>query len=240
MGRPFKIRFDNGNYARVASVKISEEALDVRALLRLPYMDYALSVHAGAASADEQLIADLKTVFPAQLAPLIAAHNVTVLDGGTQAGLVGIMGALRQQTNGTFPLVGVLPADGAELPGEVPTDTRYSLEPNHTHFALVQGGSWGVESDLLVNMGRVVARQPVALLINGGEIVRKEALMHARAGNPLLVLAGSGRVADEIVDALKRGTSNNILQETLSIGKIRVCTPETLVEQLTLLYGWDM
>ena len=65
--------------------------------------------------------------------------------------------------------------------------------------------------------------------------MRREALMHARAGNDLLVLSGSGRVADEIVDGLKRGTSNNILQETLALGRIQVCTPETITSHLMAL-----
>jgi hypothetical protein len=97
----------------------------------------------------------------------------------------------------------------------------------------VKGGQFGVESEILIGLGRAIARNPIALLINGGEIVRKEARMVARMGIPMLVMEGSGRLADELVTAVrKRETSSDILRETIQIGVIRTCTAETLIPEL--------
>jgi hypothetical protein len=83
-----------------------------------------------------------------------------------------------------------------------------------------------------------LSKNPISLFINGGEVVRREARMNARRGIPLLVMEGSGRLADELVIALrKRETSSDILRETIQIGVIRTCTAETLIPELKNLLG---
>jgi hypothetical protein len=232
MGEAFTIQFADGHTARAARVSAYISPEEAATLLGLGRFPAALSIHGGAAGTTPEVIQELKATFHEQLAPLASKYHIPVMDGGTTSGVVGIMGAARAETQATFPLIGVAPADTTSYP-KGPTDgKRESLDPAHTHFALITGGSWGIESHLLVNLGRALAFRRLALLINGGDIVRREALLHARAGNQLLVLSGSGRVADEIVDALKRGSSNNILQETIAIGKIQTCTPETLTDHV--------
>jgi hypothetical protein len=235
MSEAFSIQFDAERVARVAQISETTGPEQVASLLGLPRFKSAISIHAGAAGASTDIIEALRVMFNTELAPMASKHQIAVLDGGTDVGVIGMMGEARRIAKGTFPLIGVTPAEHALYPGSAKDGERQPLEPNHTHFALITGGSWGVESRVLVNLGRALAFRRVALLINGGEIVRREALMHARAGNDLLVLSGSGRVADEIVDGLKRGTSDNVLQETLALGRIRVCTPDTIIEQLVSL-----
>lgn len=235
MSEAFSIRFDPTHTARAARVNDTTSPEAISALLGLGRFSAALSIHAGAAGASPDVFATLRDTFNSELAPLASRHQIAILDGGTNVGLVGMMGQARHHSRGDFPLIGITPSLVATYPGGPTEGDRTALEPNHTHFALITGGSWGIESRALVNLGRALAFRRVALLINGGEIVRREALMIARTGTDLLVLSGSGRVADEIVDGLKRGTSDNILQETLAVGRIRICTPETLVTQLTAL-----
>ena len=235
MNEAFSIQFDGERVARVAQINETTSPEHAASLLGLTRYKSAVSIHAGASGASSDIIEALRTLFNKELAPMASKYQIAVLDGGTDAGVIGMMGEARRISKGTFPLIGITPSDHALYPGGPEGGERSPLEPNHTHFALVSGGSWGVESPVLVNLGRALAFRRVALLINGGEIVRREALMHARAGNALLVLSGSGRVADEIVEGLKRGTSNNILQETLALGRIQVCTPETIAEHLMSL-----
>lgn len=232
MGNVFKIRFSNGNYARAVHVTPHEAPETVRIRLRLHFYRNALLVHAGAGGATAELVTELEPIFRDDLAPLASRHRIAVLDGGTEKGLVGLMGDARRDTKGTYPLIGVAPGDAVLYPGSPTDGIRFPLDPNHTHFVLIKSDEWGIESSMLVGLGKTIAQHQVALVVNGGEIVRREALMHARQGTPLLVLAGSGRVADEVVDGLKRGTSNQILLETLKIGKIQVCTPETMIVKL--------
>ncbi|MHB8625366.1 MAG: hypothetical protein ACYDBJ_15060 [Aggregatilineales bacterium] len=232
MSEAFTFHFADGHTARAARVSAYTSPEEVAMLLGLGRFPASLTIHGGAASTSPDAIEALRGTFHDQLAPLASKYHLPVLDGGTTSGVVGMMGASRAEEHGTFPLIGVVPADTALYPNGPTNGVREPLDPAHTHFALVTGGGWGIESNLLVNLGRAMAFRRVALLINGGEIARHEALLHARAGNQLLVLAGSGRVADEIVDALKRGSSDDILKETVAIGRIQTCTRETLTEHL--------
>jgi hypothetical protein len=230
--KSFKIRFESRTHARTVVVNHDMPADEVRNRLGLPLFDRCIMLHAGADGSTEELLKQLEPTFVHGLAPFMSRHNIPVIDGATRAGFVGMMGKSRAATGGTFPLIGVAPFDVVLYPGGSEVGHRVPLDEYHTHFVLVRGGGWGVESDILIGLGRILAKQSVALLINGGEIVRKEARMHARAGTPLLVLEGSGRVADQLVDALKRGTSDNVLRETIQIGVVRTCTPQTLLAEL--------
>jgi hypothetical protein len=80
-------------------------------------------------------------------------------------------------------------------------------EPNHTHLVVVPGGRWGDERPWLLAVAAAVSagRPRAMLLVNGGPLARREALEAAADGVPVLVLRGSGRVADELADAVDRG-----------------------------------
>jgi hypothetical protein len=231
VGKPFKLRL-GGGHARTVTVDYNAKPEEIRNRLRLPQFEHAILLHAGADKSTQELMDKLEPTFREQLAPLASKYNIPMIDGGTNSGFVGMMGKARAASRGTFPLIGVTPLDNAALPN-LTGEMRYALEQNHTHVVLVKGGQFGVESEILIGLGRAIARNPIALLINGGEIVRKEARMVARMGIPMLVMEGSGRLADELVTAVrKRETSSDILRETIQIGVIRTCTAETLIPEL--------
>ncbi len=135
------------------------------------------------------------------LAPCAARRGLLVADGGTQMGTMAAMGEARRRSGARYPLLGVCPTQMVTYPGGPEDDAeRYSLDPGHSHFLLVEGGGFGVESDLLVGLARAGSGPGVALIINGGEIVCREAQMHAANGTPIIVLRGSGRMADQLAD----------------------------------------
>jgi len=237
----FTIQFDNGQRSRAAKVSARVPPYEVITLLGLQRARAAITIHAGAAGTSPEIIDSLKDIFHEQLAPLATRYQIVMLDGGTASGVVGMMGTARQATNGTFPLVGVAPLGKVTYPDFtlVPLSTPDTpLDDNHTHFALVDGEDWGTESWLLISLARALAIRRAVLLINGGEIVRHEALMHARAGNDLLVMAGSGRVADEIVTAIESGHSDDtVIRALLATGRAHICTPDTLTPLLVKILG---
>src|SRR5215472_15611597 len=65
----------------------------------------------------------------------------------------------------------------------------------------------------------------LAILVNGGAIARNEVLYNVRQSRPIIVMEGSGRLADQIATALH--TSSTIdsypdLAEILNKGKLNV------------------
>ncbi|WP_250007334.1 hypothetical protein [Actinoplanes sp. M2I2] len=157
----------------------------------------------------------LGSVVARAVLPVLAATGAVVVDGGTDAGVMRLMGRARDDfplsgvaagfplsgVAAGFPLIGVAAERTVILPGQAagPGD-RAPLEPHHSHFLLVPGTRWGQEVPWLADTATVVAgaAPSVTLLINGGAIAVDDAAESLRAGRPVLVLAGSGRTADRI------------------------------------------
>jgi hypothetical protein len=183
---------------RVAPDYPPTEALDS---LGLPEYRGIIVLHGGASKMEPELIERVRHFLTASLAPFAQQHQILVVDGGTHAGAMAAMGDARHAIGGTFPLVGVSPDQFVAYPGRPPggEDCSY-LDESHSHFVLVEGGEFGIESDLLVGLLQASGKPGIALIINGGGIVFKEVQMHAERGNRIVIVRGSGRVADELAD----------------------------------------
>jgi hypothetical protein len=127
------------------------------------------------------------------------AAGAAVVDGGTDAGVMSIVGRARAADRSAIPvLVGVAPRRKVLLPGE--RGDGVALEPNHTHVVLAPGAEFGAERETLFDTTEALAgSHPVAVVLaGGGAQARNEALETARRGWPLLVLAGTGGTADAV------------------------------------------
>jgi hypothetical protein len=171
------------------------------AALDLPPYEGIVVVHGGASGMEPELLQSVRQFLIAGLAPLAEQRRLLVADGGTDVGVYRLFGEARQTVGGTFPLLGVAPLRFVTYPDcPIAGEECVPLNPNHSHFILVREGGFGTESDLLVGLLRAAPRRGVALVINGGDIVLREALAHARLGNSLITVRESGRVADQLAD----------------------------------------
>ena len=101
----------------------------------------------GASLISEEDLQRLQRLFSKVLAPLAQELGVIVADGGTDAGVMRLMGQAREEVQGSFPLVGVSPVGLVRLPDVETSSTELTdLESHHTHFFLVSGDEWGDES----------------------------------------------------------------------------------------------
>ena len=123
-----------------------------------------------------------------ELAAAVKRERLTVVTGGTDAGIFALFGAAMGDP--TAPLIGVAPSERAGVP----------LEPHHTHVVLVDGDTWGDETPALLGLADALGRlaPSVAVICGGGEGTRTEVAGHQRAGRPIVAVAGSGGVADEL------------------------------------------
>lgn len=161
----------------------------------------------GAAGLSETDMEHLRPLFIEVLAPLVENLGVLVVDGGTDAGVMRMMGQTRVETGSTFPLIGVVIRSKVDLTGGASSTTEnVPLEPNHTHFIFVPGSDWGDESPWLDRVVKELANvsPSVTVLINGGEIARKDVEQSLSTGRPVVVISGTGRLADELAIAPKK------------------------------------
>lgn len=195
----------DGHAARVVRPSRFADLAPAVAGLGLPGRRPVLVVVGGAAGLDEADKERLFTLFGQALLPAVASRQAVVVDGGTDSGVMQLLGRARAAAGARFPLVGVaaekkviLPGDNAE-PGD-----RAPLEPNHSHFLLVPGSSWGDESPWLSRVATEIAGSApsATILINGGEIAFQDVANSLAAHRPVVVIAGTGRTADRIAAAV--------------------------------------
>lgn len=165
-----------------------------------------LALVGGASKLSAADYARIQSLFTTVLAPLAEKHSLYVVDGGTDAGVMKMMGEARAAISGQFPLIGVAPSGLVDLPNEPsPATDAATLEPHHTHCLLVPGSEWGDESPWLAETATQLAQNcaSVVVLVNGGQVTWKDAQSHVDAQRPVVVIQGSGRTADIIAAALR-------------------------------------
>src|SRR5207247_1104175 len=93
-------------------------------------------------------------------------------------------------------------------PGSSPDSTETRLDPNHSYFVAADQVDAGSETDPMFVLAEALYGRllPPGLLAGGGETAKKEVLRCLQLGWPILVIQGSGGLADQIA-SLKRGPS---------------------------------
>jgi hypothetical protein len=274
-----------GVVARVATVDGAVDPAAVLAALGVPRGRPTLVLCGGAASLDTDIAtrAALAPVLgPAVLAAgglvvdggtdagAVAATAGLVVDGGTDAGVVALLGQAAATADGTLPMLGVAPAALVAAPGGAEGDGAVRLEPHHGFFALTAGDAWGDETPWLTALAAAAAgEEPVVMVLAGGGAVAVAEVREAvRRGWPVVVLEGTGGLAQELAawwrrahlpaarrrwrDRLLRraaaspeppaelgGVSAGELERLVTNGRFRL-VPATRVTDLAAVLKWEL
>jgi hypothetical protein len=162
-----------------------------------------VAVVGGADGLDTTGAGPLQAVFARGIVPAVRAHDAIAVDGGTDSGVMRLFGRARPG-GAAFPLVGVASLENVTFEGHRGRNPDPApLEPNHSHFVLVPGDAWGDEAAMLARVVATLAgdRPSATLLINGGDLTTSDAELSLAEGRPVLVLAGTGRLADTLAAA---------------------------------------
>ncbi|MBD1860075.1 MULTISPECIES: hypothetical protein [Trichocoleus] len=235
MEKPFKIAISNGLMAPAIQVQSLEDLPAAMRELALHSPCPILVIVGGASRMSEADLARLRALFVKVLAPLAEELGASVVDGGTDAGVMQMMGQARAETAATFPLIGVTPVGKVALPDRISASKVTALEPNHTHFVLVPGSNWGDESPWLAHIASVLANgaPSVTVLVNGGEIAWKDVSENLKANRPLLAIAGSGRLADTLAGELRGEATDERARELVASGLVRAIDLTESFDSLT-------
>ena len=174
--------------------------------------------------------------------------NAVVICGGTDMGVMAEIGQIRWQNRYKFPLVGVTLEELVTWPGG-PRSTkflwwgkqRWQLESHYSHFILVPGSQFGDESPWIVSAATILSKghQSVTILINGGEVSRKDIELSLKNGRAVIALSRTGRLADELASQPNRhklitvvpvnaeGQMVEVVQAALSVNE-RSVLPQSL------------
>jgi hypothetical protein len=202
------IRFDTDRTALVAEIVRTQELSGVMEGLGLARPVPVLVLVGGADGLDETAARRLRQLLGKTLVPALRRLGATVIDGGTDAGVMGLMGRARSEANAGFPLLGVAARGTVRSPGNgAPAGGYARLEQHHSHFILVPGEEWGDEAPWISAAADELSqgRGGATLVAGGGRITRLDLELSLLAGRPAILLAGSGGTADAAVEALQTG-----------------------------------
>jgi hypothetical protein len=201
---PFQLNFPTGT-AQTICVSPQTNLTTALEVIGLSRSRPTLVLTGGATHLNLAASQRLQDFFLGCLVPVAEKLQLTVIDGGTDAGVMRLMGMGRSAQKATFPLVGVAPARKVHLPETTPLSGTQPLEPHHTHFVLTPGFAWGAESPWIAQIATILAgNQPsMTLLVNGGTVSLIDVQASLAEQRPVFVLAGSGRLADDIATTMR-------------------------------------
>jgi SLOG in TRPM, prokaryote len=202
----FGVRFPGGNRARAVRVAPGCSPAALVSALALPRPRPLVVLNGGTGELPPELAGALGPPLADGLAGMVANGDVTVLDGGTDAGIFAVLGAGLAERPGRGCSVGVAPEELVTWPGRRrPPRDAVALEPHHSHFVLVEGSDWGAETATMFALAAALSEgtRSVAVVANGGAIVRDETRANLAQRREVVVLAGSGRFADELAAAAR-------------------------------------
>lgn len=239
---PFPIGFEDGQTAIAVRVDQPSDLPAALAALGLHAPRLVVVLIGGAGLMDARDLDRLRPLFERGLVPLAERLGVVVIDGGTDAGVMRLIGRARTTAQATFPLVGVPAVGTVRFPGKHPrarrrwplnhlgARRRWPLDAHHPHFVLVPGAEFGDEAPWIARVATELAGgwPSVTVLVNGGEISYTDVACSLRAGRPVLAIAGSGRTADQVASAVRGGPAEERAVRLAASGLVEVVDADDL------------
>lgn len=190
--------------------------------IRIPNACIVLVGGAGGISDDE--MSRVEKFLREVIIPFAESRQLVVLDGGTDAGIMRLVGRARAEMDGTFPLIGIVAVDTVFWPGRAPVKSDASaLEPNHPFFLFAPGKDWGAESPWIAKTATVISGSlpSITILLNGGEIALQDVARSLAENRQVLTVAGSGRKADVLAAALSGTDQGEAIQKLVDTNLIQ-------------------
>ena len=203
------ISFADGNQAPAVRMYRDTPSEEIVAALALPVPRALVILNGGTARLEQALQARLAAALADGLARVAAEERLTVITGGTDAGVFHLFGAGLARWGRTAPCIGVAVGELVRYPGH--PDGEASLEPNHSHFVLTAGRQWGDETATMYALAAALTRDcpSLAVFAGGGDIALREMQANVTQGRAMLLLAGSGRTTDAVLAAAAGEPSGN-------------------------------
>jgi hypothetical protein len=192
------------------SIDLSRLIAEIRAAT-----DSCIFTIGGASKMDDEAQGELLALLRAFTLLVQRGLRFVVGDGGTKTGLMEAAGLARRASGDAFPLIGIAPA---------PELVKTPIDPNHSHLIAVHNDAWvakdsywGSETKTMYWIFDRLAegRPSVTLVANGGEIALDEVAANVALQRPMVLIAGSGRVADALI-ALLHGIPASELDDEIT------------------------
>jgi len=177
----------------------------------------------------EESIARLRMVFSRGIIAAAQRAGAVVLTSGLDVGPPSYAGIASRDRLYSVPVVGIVAKSSSSWPGdERPKQLeRQPLQPDHTHFVMLpsedEASSINFRFKLAHHYTNYGALPSIAFVVNGGVAALDGVLATVRMGWPVVVIKGSGGLADRIAEGKKdpgKFITDPLLTEILQEGNI--------------------
>ena len=257
------VSFSNKNVARIVFPSDTDSIETINKSLAIPGYKSLILVLGGADSmVDPNIKSSLTQLFDRGIAKAAIHADALVVDGGTRSGVMQLMGEGLARRDTMIKLVGIAPESLVTYPTKTTNEVALleELEPNHSHFVLTPGQQWGHATAIFYQLvkgwmyrsisipaskktakktGKTAEKIPcLALLAGGGATSKNEVMYAVRKNIPLIIIAGSGGLADEIAKAVAEKTTyvaDPQIAEVIADGDIEVFQLNSSVKSIERL-----
>jgi len=239
------IVFPNGNSAKILTIEPKTKGEGLLDKLEIAPPKVLITVSGGAAKLEQHLQARLRQLFSRGVARVAADLEAVVIDGGTQCGVMEMIGQGVVDRERKSPLIGIAPKAQVFYPNKPESENNpdtIALEANHSHFILVDAQDWGSEVEVMYNLAKDIVKDTtvsaVTILVNGGDLSRQEILRSVRLGWPIIIVEGSGRLADELANLYREQPEfieDPILAEIIEEGDLHLFSINNSIQGLERL-----
>jgi hypothetical protein len=209
------ILFENGQSVEILHVRQPLDGPEILKALDIPKAQAAIIVVGSTKPFQSRLKNRLIDLISRGVAKAALECKAVLLDDGTKVGVSEIVGqGVADRGRGT-KLIGVLPQRKPSTPDQPVTDDDKNLDANHTHFVLNEQEQQAWQAEMLCRLAEAATENKdwILTVLVGGETEGTAldlALETVRRGWRLVVIEGSGHLADQIV---------RLKKETLAIEK---------------------
>ncbi len=179
-----ELNFPNGRTAQLVEPPAHSDPQQIIASLQLTVQQSVIVV---CGTTGEK---DLSEIFSRAIAPAAIAGNANIIGNGDQQGIMQLMGDGVADRSHQTNLIGI-------------SNSTETLNPNHTHFVATSDPNWN-EVKLTFQLAEHLAKgaSVVTVLAGGDEQTKLEVVESVRKGWPIVLIAGSGGLADQIAKHL--------------------------------------
>jgi hypothetical protein len=231
MSQPLEVEhivFPNGNLAHLVRVPEKASAGDVIAALELPTPRALLILNGATSELEPNVRERLDGLFTA-LARTVVQGQVTVITGGTAAGVFAVFGrALQKVGRLSAPCIGISAGGRTELA---------TSEPHHSHFVLVEVNDWGRETPMMYSLAATLGSDcpSLAIFAGGGPITLAEMQANVEQHREMVLIAGSKGSSDAVVAAYLGAPTTADIMRIIRRGRVTVFPIDQPPEALSRL-----
>ncbi len=154
-----EVIFENRNWAKIVTFSPEDQQSEVLKALQLEGVEALILVTGTREAWKKDTALRLEQLFSRGIARAAVSKRALIIDSGISGGVNDLIGRGVADRERKTPLLGVAPAGKVSYTGQAngnQASELLALNPNHSHFVLIEGDDWLDSAKFMVDLGAAV------------------------------------------------------------------------------------